>query len=66
MKNEALLHGVKEERNIIHTEKGGSQTGLVRGFVGTTFSNVLQRIEVTGRQGRRCKQLLDLKETQRY
>jgi hypothetical protein len=66
VKDEALIHGIKEERNIIHTEKGGSQTGLVIAFIGTPFSNVLQRIEVTGRRRKRCKQLLDLKEMQRY
>jgi hypothetical protein len=37
VKNEELLHGVKEKRNIKHTEKGRSLTGLVIAFVGTTF-----------------------------
>jgi hypothetical protein len=34
-------------------------TGLVTAGLGTVFCNTLLKGEVTARQGRRCKQLLD-------
>ena len=70
MRNE-VLHRVKEERNILHAIKlrkasfighilrGNCQLKHVTGEEG--------RIEVTGRRGKRRKQLLDdLKETRGY
>jgi L-serine deaminase len=54
VRNEDVLHRVKEERNIVHTIKHVIE-GKLEG-----------RMEVTGRRGRRCKQLLDdLKEKRR-
>jgi hypothetical protein len=67
------LHRVKEERNILHTTKRRKAN-----WIGHIISTncLLKRItegkteggrEVTGRRGRRCKQLLnDLKETSGY
>ena len=37
VRNEVVLHGVKEERNIVHTVKEGRLTGLVTSCVGTAF-----------------------------
>jgi hypothetical protein len=59
------LHGVKEERSILHTVKRTKAN-----WIGHILSrNCLQkhvikgklggRIEMMGRRGRRCKQLLD-------
>ena len=65
VRNEEVLHRVKEDRNIVHTLKRGRLTGLVICCVGTAFWNTLlkERIEVMERGGRRVKQLLDdLKE----
>jgi hypothetical protein len=67
--NEAVLHRVKKERNILHT---------IRRRKANWFGHILHRncllshivegnIIGTRRQGRRCKQLLDdLKEARRY
>jgi hypothetical protein len=37
VKNEEVLHRVKEERNIVHTIKEGRLTALVTSCVGTVF-----------------------------
>jgi hypothetical protein len=58
VRNEEVLHRVKEERNIVHTIKRrkANWNGELEG-----------RIEMTGRRERRRKQLLDdLKEKGRY
>jgi hypothetical protein len=68
MRNEEVLHRVKEERNIVHTIKR-RLTGLVTSCVRTAYvteGKIEGRIEGTGKRGRKCKQLLDLKETRRY
>jgi hypothetical protein len=67
--NEEVLHVVKEERNILRTVKGRkadwiddiSRRNCLLKHI--SEGNVQGRIEVTGRRGRRRKQLLvDLKE----
>jgi hypothetical protein len=70
MRNEEVLHRVKEERNILHTVKRrkakwiGHILHRNRLLKHVTEGKVEGRLEVTGRQGRRLKQLLyDLKET---
>jgi hypothetical protein len=72
-RNEELLHRVKEERNIVHTIKSTKANWI--GHVlrrNCLLKHVIEgklegRIEVTGGQGRRRKQLMDdLKETNRY
>jgi hypothetical protein len=65
VRNEEALHRVKEERNILHTVKRREANWighilrrnclLKHAIEGKTG----RRIEVTGRQGRRRKQLLD-------
>jgi hypothetical protein len=66
-----VLQRVKEERNILQAikRKEGRITGFVTSCAGTAFLNTLfketrrGRIEVTGKRGRRRKNLLDdLKE----
>jgi hypothetical protein len=37
VKNEEILHRVKEERNILHAIEEGRLTGLVTSSVGTSF-----------------------------
>ena len=62
----AVLHRVKEERNILHTTKRRKATwiGLLRHIIKEKIEG---RIEVTIRRGRRRTQLLDdLKEYRRY
>jgi hypothetical protein len=64
---------VKEERNILHTIKRRKanwighilrRNCLLKHVIEGTLEG---RIEMTGRRGRRCKQLLDdLKEKRRY
>jgi hypothetical protein len=73
VRNEEVLHRVKEERNILHTIKGRKAN-----WIGHTLrrncllkhvieGNLEGRIEMTRRRGRRRKQLLDdLKEKIRY
>jgi hypothetical protein len=56
--NEAVLHRVKEERNILHT---------IRRRKANWIAHILGKIIGTRRRGRRRKQLLDdLKEARRY
>ena len=58
VRNEEVLHRVKEERNILDTMKRWKAKWI---------GHILPRIEVKGRQGRRCKQIFDdLKERGRY
>jgi replicative superfamily II helicase len=72
VRNEEVLHRVKEERNILHTiKRKASWIGhiLRRNCL---LKHVIEgklggRTEMTGRRGRRRKQLLDdLKEKRRY
>ena len=73
VRNEEVLHRVKEERNIIHTIKRRKpnwschvlrRNGLVEDVI---EGKIEERIQMTGRQGERHKQLLDdLKETRGY
>jgi hypothetical protein len=73
MRNGEVLHRVKEERNILHAIKIRKANWishiLRRNFL---LKHVIERklegrIEMTGRRGRRRKQLLDdLKEKRRY
>jgi hypothetical protein len=73
VRNEEVLHRLKEERNILHTitRRKANRIGhiLRRNCpLKHVIAGKLQgRIEVTGRRGRRRKQLLDdLKEEGRY
>jgi hypothetical protein len=73
VRNEEVLHRVKEERNVLHTIKRRKANWighiLRRNYL---LKHVIEgklegRIEMTGRRGRRRKQLLDdLKEKKRY
>ena len=69
VKNEYILYGVKGERNIVHTVNRGKGNWI--GHIlcrNCLLKRVIERkiegrIEMTGRRGRRSKQLLDdLKE----
>jgi hypothetical protein len=73
VRNEEVLHRVKEERNIVHTIKRGKANWI--GHIlrrNCLLKQVIEgklegRIEMTGRRGRRRKQLLDdLKEKRGY
>jgi hypothetical protein len=73
VRNEEVLHRVKEERNILHTIKRRKANWI--GHIlrrNCLLKHVIEeklegRIEMTGRRGRRRKQLLyDLKEKKRY
>jgi hypothetical protein len=73
MRNEELLHRVKEERNIVHTikrRKGNWIGHILRRncLLKYVIEGKLEgRIEMTGRRGRRRKQIPDgLKENRRY
>jgi hypothetical protein len=73
VRNEEVLHRVKEERNIVHTIKRRKANGIghiLRGncLLKHVIEGTLEgRIEVTGRRGRRRKQLMnDLKEKRRH
>jgi hypothetical protein len=72
-RNEEILHRVKEERNILHTINRRKTNWI--GYISrrnalikhTVYGNIGGGVEVTGRQGRRCEQLLvDLKNTRRF
>jgi hypothetical protein len=73
VRNEEVLHRVKEERNIVHTIKRrkANWTGHISRR-NCLLKHVIEgklegRIERTGRRGRRRTQLLDgLKEKRRY
>jgi hypothetical protein len=73
VRNEKVLHRVKEERNIVHTIKTRKANRI--GHIlrrNCLMKHVIEGklegwIEMTGRRGRRRKQLLDdLKEKKRY
>jgi hypothetical protein len=71
VRNEEVLHRVKEERNIVHTIKRRKANWIghiLRRNCRLKHVNEEKlegRIEVTGRRGRRSKQLLDdLKDTE--
>jgi hypothetical protein len=73
VRSEEVLHRVKEERNILHTIKRGKANWI--GHIlrrNCLLKHVIEgklegRIEMTGRRGRRRKQLLDdLREKWRY
>jgi hypothetical protein len=73
VRNEEVLHRVKEERNILHTIKRRKANWI--GHIlrrNCLLKQVIEgksegRIEMTGRRGRRRKQLLDdLKVKRRY
>jgi hypothetical protein len=73
VRNEEVLHRVKEERNIVHTIKSRKANWI--GHIlrrncllkHVSEGKLERRIEMTGRRGRRRKQLLDdLKEKGRY
>jgi hypothetical protein len=65
VRNEEVLHRVKEERNIVHTIKRRKANWI--GHIlrrNCLLKHVIEgkvegRIEMTGRRGRRRKQLLD-------
>ena len=61
MRNEELLRKLKEERNILHTvnRRKANWIGhvLLKNFLTKRF--VVEKIERTGKGGRRSKQLLD-------
>ena len=73
MKNEEVFHRVKEERNILHaiTRRKANWIGYILRR-NCLLEQVIERkiegtIEMTGRRGRRRKQLLDgLKEETEY
>jgi hypothetical protein len=73
VRNEEVLHRVKEERNIVHTIKR-RKANWFRHILrrNCLLKHVIEgklegRIDMTGRRGRRRKQLLDdLKEKRRY
>jgi hypothetical protein len=65
VRNEEVLHIVKEERNILHTIKR-RKANWIRHILrrNCLLKHVIEgklegRIEMTGRRGRRRKQLLD-------
>jgi len=72
LKNEEMLHGVKEERDILHTIKRRKDDWI--GHIlrrNCLLKHVIEgkidgRINVTGRQGRRRKQLLDDLKGKKY
>jgi hypothetical protein len=73
VRNEEVLHRVKEDRNIVHTikiRKANWIGHILRRncLVKHVIEGKLEgRLEMTGRRGRRRKQLLDdLKEKRRY
>jgi hypothetical protein len=73
VRNEEVLHRVKEERNIVHTIKR-RKANWIGHFLRRNCllkhaieGKIEGRIEMTGRRGRKRKQLLDdLKEKRRY
>ena len=65
VRNEEVLHRVKEERNILYTVKRRKANSIGHILCRNCLlehvmeGKVEERMEVTGRRGRRCKQLLD-------
>jgi hypothetical protein len=73
VRNEEVLHRVKEERNIVHTIKRRKGNWIGHNLRRNCFlKHVIEgklegRTEMTGRGGKRRKQLVDdLKEQRRY
>jgi hypothetical protein len=73
LRNEEVLHRVKEERNILHTLKRGKANWIGHMLHSNCLlKHVIEgklegKIEMMGKRGRRRKQLLDgLKEKRRY
>jgi hypothetical protein len=73
VRNEGVLQRVKEKRNILHTVKGRKANWVGQNWrKNCLLQHVIEgkvegRIEVTGRGGRKCKQLLyGLKEKRGY
>jgi hypothetical protein len=73
VRNEEVLHRVKEERNILHTIRRRKANWISHILHGNCLlkhmieGKLEARIEMTGRRGRWRKQLLDdLKEKRRY
>jgi hypothetical protein len=68
VKNEEVLHRVKEERNILRTINRRKANWIGHILRTNCFlKHVIKwKIEVTERRGRRCKQLLDDKGRGRY
>ena len=73
MRNEKILHRVKEKRNIVHTinrRKDDSIGHMLRRdclLKHIIEGKIEENIYVMGRQGIRCKQLVDdLKQTRGY
>jgi hypothetical protein len=72
VRNEEVLHRNKEERNIVPTIKRRKANWLGHIFrrsclIKHAIEGKIRRIVVTGRRGRRRKELLDdLKETRGY
>jgi hypothetical protein len=73
VRNEEVLHRVKEGRNILHTIKIRKANWICHVLLrNCLLKHVLEgklegRTEMRGRRGRRCKQLLDdLKEKRGY
>jgi hypothetical protein len=66
VRNEEVLHGVKEKRNIVHTIKKRRKANWIGHILrrNCPLKHVIRgklegRIEMTGRRGRKRKQLLD-------
>jgi hypothetical protein len=73
VRNEELLLGMKENRNVIHTVKRRKTNWIGHSLLGNCLlkqvieGKIQGGIEVTGRQGRRLKQIVDdFKETRGY
>jgi hypothetical protein len=73
VRNEEVLHRVKEERNIVHTIKRRKANWIGHILRRNCLlkhvieGNTNRGIEMTGRRGRRRKYLMnDLKERRRY
>jgi hypothetical protein len=68
VKNEDVLHGVKEEKNVMYNMKGRKPNWIYKFCVETASKYVIEgKIEGTGKRGRRRKkQLDDLKDRKRY
>jgi len=67
VKNE-VLHRIKEQRNTLHTAKMRTAAWIGHMCRNCLLKQIIEgKIEMTGRRGRGCKQLLgDLKERRGY
>jgi hypothetical protein len=73
MKNEKVLHRIKDKMNILHeiSKRKGNWIGHILRIncllQKVTEGKIKEEIEVTGKRGRRCRKLLDdLKERRGY